>query len=80
MLWVSELPVPRWPPCADVLDSAVRHLVFIYIYGPPPLTLTPLLLWLSIYSKFSIVHQTKQAQSPFYAAVLIANCSPDLNV
>ena len=33
MLWVSELTVARWPPCADVLDSAVRHLVFIYIYG-----------------------------------------------
>ena len=32
MLWVSDSPVPRWPPCADVLDSAVRHLVFIYIY------------------------------------------------
>ena len=32
MLWVSELTVARWPPCADVLDSAVRHLVFIYIY------------------------------------------------
>src|SRR4029434_6403027 len=27
---------------------------------PPPLTLTPLLLWLSISSKFSIVYQTKQ--------------------
>ena len=33
MLWVSELTVARWPPCADVLDSAVRHLVFIYIYA-----------------------------------------------
>src|SRR4029434_4451294 len=33
MLWVSELTVARWPPCADVLDSAVRHLAFIYIYG-----------------------------------------------
>ena len=33
MLWVSELTVARWPPCADVLDSALRHLVFIYIYG-----------------------------------------------
>ena len=32
MLWVSELTVARWPPCADVLESAVRHLVFIYIY------------------------------------------------
>ena len=29
MLWVSELTVERWTPCADVLDSAVRHLVFI---------------------------------------------------
>ena len=34
MLWVSELTVARWPPCADVLGSAVRHLVFIYIYDP----------------------------------------------
>ena len=38
MLWVSELTVARWPPC---LDSAVRHLVFIYIY-------------VSIYQSFSI--------------------------
>ena len=28
----ESLTVARWPPCADVLDSAVRHLVFIYIY------------------------------------------------
>ena len=32
MLWVSELTVARWPPFADVLDSDVRHLAFIYIY------------------------------------------------
>ena len=30
MLWVSELTVARWPPCADVLDSAVRHVFNIY--------------------------------------------------
>ena len=36
MLWVSELTRARWPPCADVLDSAVRHLVFIYIYVADP--------------------------------------------
>ena len=29
----ERLTVARWPPCADVVDSAVRHLVFIYIYG-----------------------------------------------
>src|SRR4029434_10457550 len=45
MLWVSELPGARWPPCADVrlrwLATRTRHLAFIYIYGhnslaPPP--------------------------------------------
>ena len=38
---------------------------------PPPLTLTPLLLWLSISSKFSIVHQTKQRLKALLC------CSPD---
>src|SRR4029434_8342453 len=37
MLWVSELPGARWPPCADVrlrwLATRTRHLAFIYIYG-----------------------------------------------
>ena len=32
MLWVSELTVARWPPCADVLDSAVRHIAFMPLY------------------------------------------------
>src|SRR4029434_9240201 len=33
MLWVSELPGARWPPCADVRLRWTRHLAFIYIYG-----------------------------------------------
>ena len=32
MLWVSELPGARWPPCADVRLRWTRHLAFIYIY------------------------------------------------
>lgn len=29
MLWVSELTVARWTPCADALDSAVRATYFL---------------------------------------------------
>src|SRR4029434_10544139 len=34
MVWVSELPGARWPPCADVRLRWTRHLAFIYIYAP----------------------------------------------
>src|SRR4029434_4387575 len=41
MLWVSELPGARWPPCAEFrlrwLATRTRHLAFIYIYAPYPL-------------------------------------------
>ena len=40
MLWVSELPVSIWPPCADVRlrwpATRTRPLVFIYIYAHNP--------------------------------------------
>src|SRR4029434_7720606 len=36
MVWVSELPGARWPPCADVRLRWTRHLAFIYIYGSSP--------------------------------------------
>ena len=46
-------PTPLPPTCSPPSCPPLPH-------PPPPLTLDPLLLWLSISSKFSIVHQTKQ--------------------
>lgn len=36
VLLLCELTEERWPPRADVLDSAVRHLSFRYIYDLHP--------------------------------------------
>ena len=73
----SPLPPPHCPPLPLPPPSCPPPLTCLCPrpplppLPPPPLTLTPLLLWLSISSKFSIVHQTKQRLKALLC------CSPD---